>query len=129
MNEKPIQGSPEPVGTDQTQTQVNLCSYIFSGSATMVGVCVTVIGIVRVAVSFSGLETFADDVLFAASVLFMLSCLLAYWGLHSHEIERLRRIERVADALFICGLLCLVLACSLITFEMLPSSPIHTTSH
>jgi hypothetical protein len=101
---------PEPVGTDQTKTQVNLCAHIFSGSATMIGVCLTVIGLIRVAINISGIETFADDITFAASISFMTSCLLAYWGLHSHEIHRLRKIERIADCFFIMGLLCMVSA-------------------
>lgn len=109
------------VGTDNPQTRDSLCVHIFSVSATMVGVCLTVLGLLRVFVNFSGIATVADDIVAATSFAFLLSCLFSYWGLHSHNHHRLRRIEKVADSCFLVGLLGMVIACCFVTYGMIPA--------
>jgi hypothetical protein len=47
----------------------------------MVGVCLTVIGLIRVVITLGRADTLADDFLAGDALLFLISCLLSYWAL------------------------------------------------
>jgi hypothetical protein len=92
---------------------------IFAASAALVGVCLTVIGLIRVVVATINIDTFADNLLAIDALLFLGSCLLAYWALRKRSAGRMYRVERAADALFIAGLLLMTVVCSIIAYELL----------
>jgi len=106
----------------QTKRDVNLeedvSIHIFTASAAMVGVCLTVIGLIRVVLSIRGGVTFADDLLALDSFIFLVSCLLSYFALRTRSVNRMFRVERVADTLFIIGLSLMVVVCSIIVYEI-----------
>ena len=52
----------------------------FSQSPPMVGVCLTVIGLIRVVITLGRADTLADDFLAGDALLFLVSCLLSYLG-------------------------------------------------
>jgi hypothetical protein len=103
----------------QQQLEADLCVHIFSVSAALVGVCLTVIGLIRVVVSTSKVETVVDELLAADAVLFLTSCLLSYWALRMRSLYRMHRVERVADTIFIVGLFLMVLSCSFVAYAVL----------
>ena len=92
--------------------------HIFTASAALVGVCLTVIGLIRVVVATINVDTIADNLLAVDALLFLASCLLSYWALRTRSIRRMYRVERVADALFIAGLLMMTGVCSIIAYEL-----------
>ena len=92
--------------------------HIFTASAALVGVCLTVIGLIRVVVATINVDTIADNLLAVDALLFLSSCLLSYWALRTRSIRRMYRVERVADALFIAGLLMMTGVCSIIAYEL-----------
>lgn len=96
----------------------NLAVHIFSVSAAMVGVCLTVIGIIRIVIAARSVETLADDVLALDALLFVAACLLAYSAIRSRSRHRRRRLERVADVLFLVALLLMAAACGLIAYAL-----------
>ena len=85
--------------------------HIFSVSAALVGVCLTVISVVRVVITATKINTVADDILAADALLFLTSCLLAY--------SAMRLVERAADTVFIIGLLLMAIVCALITYAVI----------
>lgn len=95
----------------------NVCVHIFTVSAAMVGVCMTVIGILRVAITLQKVNTLADDFLAVDALLFLTSCLLSYWALRSRGFSRMYRIERAADSIFILGLLSMGAICVFTVYE------------
>lgn len=101
---------------EEYQLEEDISVHIFTASAAMVGVCLTVIGLVRVFITMKRIDTLADDILAVASLIFLTSCLLSYWALRTRKRQRMYRIERVADAVFIVGLLLMVVVCGIITF-------------
>ncbi|MDP9292371.1 MAG: hypothetical protein M3O82_08420 [Verrucomicrobiota bacterium] len=107
---------PEPI--PRTQLEEDLCIHIFTVSAGMVGVCLTVIGLIRVTITLRKADTFADDLLAADAVLFLISCLSAYWALRTRNTRRLHSLERFADSVFIFALLLMVATCVFITFAL-----------
>ncbi|MCW8809170.1 MAG: hypothetical protein OQK79_13835 [Rhodanobacter sp.] len=82
----------------------DLCVHIFTASAAMVGVCLTVIGIIRVVIALRKADLFVDDLLVADAMLYLLACLLSYWALRTRSIRRNHRLERIADAAFLIAL-------------------------
>ena len=96
----------------------DICVHIFTVSAAMVGVCLTVIGILRVVVTAMGADTLADELLSVDAVLFLVSCVLSYWSLRTRSRRRMHRVERVADFVFLSALLFMVVICGFITFAI-----------
>jgi len=101
------------------RVEEDIAIHIFSVSAAMVGVCLTVIGIIRLVIGTRNVETLADDFLALDSLMFVTACLLAYAAMRSRSRQRSRRLERVADAFFIVALLLMVIICALITYAVI----------
>jgi hypothetical protein len=96
----------------------DICIHIFTVSSAMVGVCLTVIGLVRVVITLGTANTLADDFLATDALLFLISCLLSYWALRSRGLRRMHRLERIADGIFIIAMIGMVVICALITYTI-----------
>jgi len=105
---------PPPGGTD-----VQLSAHIFSVSAGLVGVCLTVIGIFRVVVRSQNVDSIADNLLAVDALLFLVACFFAYLALRSRSVRRSRRLERVADGIFLLGLTMMVAIGALVAYEQI----------
>jgi hypothetical protein len=101
------------------QLEADICVHIFSVSAALVGVCLTVIGLIYIVISTSKVDTLVDDFLAADALIFLTSCLLSYWALRTRSLYRMHWVERVADAIFLGGLFLMVLIGSFITYAIL----------
>jgi hypothetical protein len=84
----------------------------------MIGVCLTVIGLVRVVISIRSIDTVADDFLTVVAAVFLLSCLLSYWALRRRSATSTYRVERLADVVFLLGLLLMSAVCGYITYAI-----------
>lgn len=103
----------------KSQLEADISVHIFSVSAALVGICLTVIGLLRIVINSSKVETVADDFLAIDAVFFLLSCVLSYWALRTRSLYRMHRVERVADAMFLAGLFLMVLVCGFIACSIL----------
>ncbi len=92
--------------------------HIFSVSAAMVGVCLTVIGIIRVVITIGNIQTLADNFLSLDALLFLFACILSYFSLRKRGVRRLFLLERIADSLFIIALVLMGLVCVLIAYDL-----------
>ena len=108
-----------------THLEQDISIHIFTVSSAMVGVCLTVIGLIRVVITLGRGDTLADDFLAGDALLFLLSCLLSYWALRCRSVRRMHRLEKVADAIFIVAMIGMVIICALITYNISvpPRSP------
>ena len=105
--------------TDQRNTlEDDISVHIFTASAAMVGVCVTVIGLFRISNRMKGISTIGDDVLALDAFLFLLSCILAYLALRTRRQQRRYRLEIFADRIFLAGLSVMVIICALLAYEL-----------
>jgi uncharacterized membrane protein len=102
----------------RTPLEEDVCIHVFTVSAAMVGVCLTVIGLVRIVVSVRNSGTLADDLLSIDAILFLVACLSSYWALRTRNSRRMHRLERFADRLFILALLLMVFICVFITYAI-----------
>src|SRR5262252_3538647 len=101
-----------------THLEKDICIHISTVSSAMVGVCLTVIGLIRVVITLGRADTVADDFLAADALLFLVSCLLSYWALRSRSVRRMHRLEKIADGIFILAMIGMVGICALITYSM-----------
>ena len=92
--------------------------HIFTTSATLVGVCLTVIGLFRVILQLKSVGTLADNFLSIDALLFLVTCGLAYWALRTRNSKRRHIVEKIADVLFLIALSVMTAICALITFTM-----------
>ena len=96
----------------------DICIHIFTVSAAMVGVCLTVIGLVRMVITLGNIDTLADDLLAADAFLFLVACLLSYSALRTRNIQRMHRVERIADGTFILAMILMAAVCGVIVYAM-----------
>jgi Kef-type K+ transport system membrane component KefB len=107
-----------------THLEQDISIHIFTVSSAMVGVCLTVIGLIRVVITLGRADTLADDLLAGDALLFLISCLLSYWALRSRSLRRMHRLERIADGIFILAMIGMVIICALITYTIsVPARP------
>jgi hypothetical protein len=106
-----IPESPEP-------PQRDIVIHIFTASAALVGVCLTVISIVRSIIQQKDINRFVDDLLAVNAMMFLASCLLSYFSLRSRRVRRARGLENAADAVFLIALFGLVVVCAMIVWAV-----------
>lgn len=96
----------------QTERSREIARHVFTGSTTMVGVCVTVIALFRV--MKISVQTYADEILGLDNFIFIIAALLSYSALRK---ENNIRMERWADVLFFTGMLIMLLVGLIIVFS------------
>jgi hypothetical protein len=94
----------------------DLSHHILPNSATMVGVCIMVISIVK---SMSpGLANYLiDKALAMDSVMFMLSACLSFLAIRSYQYSA--RLEGLAEIIFLVGLISMTLITVVFSFEII----------
>ena len=109
-----VRDEREPSITPREMTE-----YIFSVSAGMVGVCITVIGLFRIVSRSAQVDSVADNLLSINALVFLASCFLAYLGLRARATRNRKRFERAADYLFLAGLTMMSVVGVLIAYEVI----------
>jgi hypothetical protein len=109
--------SADTLGT-KAALEEDISVHVLTTSATMVGVCLTVIGLFKLILQLKTVATWADDLLFIDALLFLLTCGLAYWAVRTRSIKRRHRAERIADVLFLVALTLMTIICALVTYTL-----------
>lgn len=103
---------------DRLDADVNV--HVFTVSAGLVGVCLTVIGIIRIGMNLKpDYSTVADELLALDALCFTAACLLAYASLRSPDLDRTKRLERIADRLFILGMVAMCAVSAMVALAFL----------
>ncbi|MBM3110360.1 hypothetical protein H8F21_04370 [Pseudomonas sp. P66] len=84
----------------------DVCVHIFTASAAMVGVCITVIGIFQVVSTLRSEDSLGDDFLAINAILYLITTLLSYWALRTRKLNRNHMLEKLIDGLFLTALTC-----------------------
>lgn len=103
---------------DPPTQERDIAIHIFTASAALVGVCLTVISIVGRITQGTLIHRLVDDLLAVDAMIFLGSCLLSYGALRVRGKRRVHHLETAADIVFIVGLCCLVLACGMIVWAV-----------
>ena len=106
--------------TDRQKDQRNskeLSRHILPTSATMIGICTTFIGLVKVVETHLG-PTHVDEYAALAALLFLISAMSSYLSIRYAVLIGLsERCERLADVLFLTGLLSITIIAMLFAYE------------
>ncbi|WP_232821120.1 hypothetical protein [Dyella sp. C11] len=96
----------------------DICVHIFTSSSVMVGVCLTVVGILRVVVTLRSEDVLGDDLLTINTMIYLISAFAAYWALRTRSRKRNHRLEYIADGVFLVGMVFTVINTGFITWAM-----------
>jgi hypothetical protein len=75
-----VEGGMGSNGNDKTRLEEDICIHIFTVSSAMVGVCLMVIGVIRVVITLGKADTLANDFLASDALLFPRSSGPAVFG-------------------------------------------------
>ncbi|OGA33060.1 MAG: hypothetical protein A3G80_06530 [Betaproteobacteria bacterium RIFCSPLOWO2_12_FULL_62_13b] len=92
-----------------------LSAHILPTSATMIGVCMTVVSIVKI-VHLSGIGLVIDKLLAANSIIFLMSAILSFSSMQ--RTEGGARLERWAETTFLFALGLVAIAAVILAFEI-----------
>jgi hypothetical protein len=102
-----------------TVDRPRLANHILPNSATMIGVCVTAIGLVKIVEGRIG-PSHVDEYCAIAALLFLTSAISSYISLRLEpDGVALATFERVADIAFMIGLVALTIVALLFAYEVI----------
>jgi len=104
---------------ENNSNEHRISTLIFSVSAGLVGVCLTVIGIFRAIGELKSFSTIGDNILAIDALIFLASCMFAYSSMRSRDALKKHKLERIADILFIFGLSLMAVVCSIIAYTLI----------
>lgn len=104
---------------DNNSNETQISIHIFSVSAALVGVCLTVIGIFRAIGELKNFSTLGDNILAIDALIFLGSCVFAYSSLRSQDMGKKHKLEKIADVLFIFGLSLMAIVCTIIAYTFI----------
>lgn len=102
----------------ENEAHGRMAERILSTSGTMVGVCATLIGLVKLTEVRRGLSHI-DELAGVTAVGFVFCALLSYLALRSRRPAWRARLEKTADLLFLVGLAALALLGLLFGFDVI----------
>ncbi len=97
--------------------QSSKSTHILSTSANLLGFCFVVLTSTKI--NKLDQASFIDEGAALAVMCFMSSCLLSFLAIRSKSEIRSVKLEKLADVLFLCGLVTLSLTTILITFNII----------
>jgi len=92
-----------------------ISNHILPTAATMTGVCITVISIVRLIDANRHVNALINNLIAFTGLIFLISCFLSYISIRSSKLAA--KFERYADFLFLAGLLLMVIGGFLLAWE------------
>ena len=91
---------------------------VFSVSAAMVGVCLTVIQLIQMNPAQKA-NTIVDDILAFDSIVFMVACVASFLALKSKRHSRFKKImESTGDGCFLLAISTMVVAITLVVYSI-----------
>ena len=100
----------------ERELMVQLYTQMFALGGAMVGVCLTVIGVLRLIIEVKGYRTMADDLVAVDGMLFLLACVFSFLTLKATSPSRRAVFQRVTDTVFLAAITLMMSICALITW-------------
>jgi hypothetical protein len=104
---------------DETRARRELSKHILPSSGTMIGVCATLIGLVKLAEAHIG-PSRVDEYAALASLLFLASAIASYISIRQTGRRRIsERCEAIADQCFLAGLIGIAIITLFFAYEVI----------
>jgi len=89
---------------EMRDVRLEITEHIFGNSPTMLALCLTTVGLIKIYTALQRISTLADDFLALCLAAFLLATIFSYSALRSTNARRRARFAKLADVLFISGL-------------------------
>jgi len=99
--------------------EVDITIHIFAVSATLVGVCLTVISLFIISRRLSHVKSVGEKMLAFDALLFLTSCILSYSALRVRKKGQQHKIERISEEVFFAALVLMAFICVFIVYELI----------
>jgi hypothetical protein len=107
----------EAIQKEEIETSISVD--VFSVSAAMVGVCLTVIQLIQMNAGQKP-NTIVDEILALDSIVFMIACVFSFLALKSQRHSRPKKIlENIGDGCFLLAISTMVVAITLVVYTFL----------
>jgi hypothetical protein len=104
--------------TTKEEIETSISVDVFSVSAAMVGVCLTVIQLIQMN-SGQGAKTFVDEILAFDSIVFMVACVTSFLSLKSKRRSQFKKtMENIGDSCFLLAISTMVVAITLVVYKL-----------
>jgi hypothetical protein len=90
--------------TENQNLHPEITEHIFANSPTMLALCLTVMGLIKIYTALKRVTTLTDDFLVICLVSFLLATVFSYLSLRAAERKRKIKLARLADSMFLTGL-------------------------
>jgi hypothetical protein len=106
--------SEEKSEKENNNNRMYISHHILPTAANLLGLCFVILSFMKI--TKLGLETIIDELVAAAILIFLMACFFSYASIRSSK--RFDYYEKVADSIFMAGLLLLTMAAFVIVFEI-----------
>ena len=89
---------------DKRDVRLEITEHIFGNAPTMLALCLTTVGLIKIYSALERITTLADDFLVFCLAAFLFATIFSYLALRSSGARQRVRLARMADILFISGL-------------------------
>jgi len=93
--------------------------HLLSVSATLSGLCVTIVALMNTFSKGQGVATIADDIFAVCSLIFLICIYLIFTALRSRRLALLSRLVKVIDIFFMIGLTAMTFAAFIMVYTLL----------
>lgn len=83
---------------------LEITEHIFANSPTMLALCLTTVGLIKIYTALQRVTTLTDDFLVVCLIAFLLATIFSYLALRSAKAVSKIRLARLADVMFLVGL-------------------------
>ncbi|MES2849310.1 MAG: hypothetical protein V4685_09645 [Bacteroidota bacterium] len=90
--------------------------HILNSSSNLLGFCLVVLTSIKI--SKFAAATFIDEITGLAAMMLMISCILSFLSIRSKSETGSEKLERVADIIFLVGLVSLAITIVLVSFNL-----------
>ncbi len=123
-DDRPPQIGPEPTAAEGSTPvvspwEVQMCEYILTVSAGLAGACLALVGLFRTIETLRNLSGIGDNLLALDALVLLVASILSYTAMRSRTPLRARTFARVADAIFLLGMLLLAVVSGMIAWELI----------
>jgi heme O synthase-like polyprenyltransferase len=89
---------------DKRDVRLEFTEHIFGNAPTMLALCLTTVGLIKIYTALQRITTLADNFLAFCLAAFLLATIFSYLSLRSSTAKRRAKFAKLADVLFISGL-------------------------
>lgn len=98
--------------------RTEITEQVFANSPTMLALCLTMLGLIKIYASLEKITTLIDNFLVLCLVAFLLATIFSYLALRSNSENRKPLLARAADAMFLSGLLATVVIAFFVVYSL-----------